>query len=68
MLASVASLLFLACFTYAGICFCKEQSDDISQTLGIPYAIPMAAIPLSGFVMFFVLLNRVWASRFGAKC
>jgi TRAP-type C4-dicarboxylate transport system permease small subunit len=50
---------FYLTFGYSGIRFCIEQADEVSATLHIPYAIPMAVIPLSALAMAYELYRRV---------
>jgi TRAP-type transport system small permease protein len=60
---SIVTMLFLLIFSYAGVRFCMEQSDDVSPMLGVSYAIPMAVIPLCGLGMTYILIRRILAAR-----
>lgn len=66
-LVSALTALFLLLFAYAGLRFCVDQSDNISQILGISRAIPAAAIPLSAAAMALIPVIRFLYARWNPE-
>jgi TRAP-type C4-dicarboxylate transport system permease small subunit len=61
------SAAFYMVFGYAGARFCIALSDDVSPILGVPYSVPMAAIPLCATGMLVVLIRRALAGQSASR-
>jgi TRAP-type C4-dicarboxylate transport system permease small subunit len=62
-ITATLSVGFYLIFCYSGVRFCIEQTDEVSAMLHIPYAVPMAILPLSALAMTYELCRRLASQK-----